>query len=256
MSENKNHTGLNINIRIINIAGLKISTLSYNELLAFTISQILCNEKAIVTYANANTVNLVYNNEALINLLNSFSLLHSDGVGIYGASKYLYRDKGLSLRLSGSDFYPLLAEEAIKNNWRVFFFGHDAATLNRIKDVYPSLEIAGLHKGYNFNDEDVIRNINDSSPDILIIGLGQPYQEKWIAQYAEQLNFKICYCVGDGIKVFAGNKTRGPKFMQTIGMEWLVRLLGNPLKYFKRYVIGNPLFLYRIIILKMRKFTQ
>jgi N-acetylglucosaminyldiphosphoundecaprenol N-acetyl-beta-D-mannosaminyltransferase len=156
-------------------------------------------------------------------------------------------------RFSGPDYY-LFNEQAIKFNWGIFFFGHDDITLRKIALKHPRLRITGYHSGYGFTDEDVIQGINESKPDILIVGLGFPKQEKWILKHLSNIECNAVIAVGDGIKVFAGTKIRGPKFMRSIGMEWFIRLLSNPFRYFKRYVIGNPLFLYRIIKLKIRKF--
>jgi N-acetylglucosaminyldiphosphoundecaprenol N-acetyl-beta-D-mannosaminyltransferase len=87
----------------------------------------------------------------------------------------------------------------------------------------------------------------------LIIGLGQPLQEKWINDNHAQLNASVLIAVGDGIKVFAGEKRRGPLFMRKLGLEWLIRLFFNPFKYFNRYMVGIPVFLYRIIRAKLSK---
>lgn len=240
----------------LNIADTIINRITYDELLALTLSKITNNEKTTFTYANANTINMLYKNKSLAGLLNEFDVTHPDGIGIFLASKFLFGEKGLQERISGSDFYPELAHQAIKNNFKTFFFGHDNETLSKIASNCPGLNICGLSEGYSYIDEEVISKINFAKPDILIIGLSQPKQEEWISKYKEMLNFKVCFCVGDGIKVFAGSKFRGPGFIQSIGLEWLARLAAHPFKYFRRYVIGNPLFLYRIIILKMRKFTQ
>lgn len=238
----------------IQICGLEIDNFTYEDLLTVIRSKINSNDKTLISYANANTINLTYNNKALRKLLNEFSYIHPDGAGIYFASKFLYGNAGLNERITGSDFYPMLAENAISNNWRIFFFGHDNETLDKTRKTYPGLNICGKHNGYNYNNSEVISEINSAKPDILIIGLSFPVQEKWITEHKEKLNFKVCLCVGDGIKVFAGSKLRGPKIIQKVGLEWVIRLLRNPFRYFKRYVIGNPLFLYRIILLKIRKF--
>jgi exopolysaccharide biosynthesis WecB/TagA/CpsF family protein len=240
----------------IEIAGLGIDNVSYSDLLHTVAGSVTANKKTIITYVNAHTINLIYRDKSLIELLNSFDIIHPDGVGIYAASKFLYGKNGFKERITGSDLYPMLIDTSIKNNYKLFFFGHDEDTLNKIRLNYPALNICGTVEGYEYNDNNVVSAINDSMPDILIIGLSFPKQEKWLITHKDKLNFKVGICVGDGIKVFAGIKRRGPKFLQTLGLEWTARLLLNPVKYFSRYVIGNPLFLYRIIMLKIRKFMR
>ena len=82
------------------------------------------------------------------------------------------------------------------------------ATLEKIKYANPKLTISGQHHGDNFNDEDIIREINSSKPDILIVGLGFPEQEIWILKNHSNIDCKVIIAVGEGIKVFAGTKIR------------------------------------------------
>lgn len=236
----------------IEIAGLGINNITYEELLYSINDSITNRSKTLITYANANTVNRIYSDENLEDLLNKFSIIHPDGIGIYWASKFLVH--GFKSRITGSDFYPMLIEAAIKNGWKLFFFGNDDTTLNKIQSANPGLNVSGINQGYNFTDSGVIEKINAAKPDILIIGLGFPKQEKWLVNNNNLLNCCVSICVGEGIKVFAGTKIRGPKILRILGFEWLVRFFTNPFYFFKRYIIGNPLFLYRIIILKFRKF--
>lgn len=235
------------------INDVKIENIDYSGLISKIRSAIEQNKQCTIAYANANTINLTYKDNKLSKVLRSFDIIHPDGIGIYFASRYLFRKNSLTGRFNGSDLYPVLAEYAIRNKWKVFFFGHDDDTLSKIVNHYPGLNISGLQIGYNFNDSAVITKINSAESDILVIGLGTPKQETWVTTFKEKLNCKVIICVGDGINVFAGSKIRGPKFIRKLGLEWLVRLTLNPVKYFSRYVIGNPLFLYRIIVLKMRK---
>jgi exopolysaccharide biosynthesis WecB/TagA/CpsF family protein len=235
------------------ISDVKIENTDHSGLISSISSAIEHNKQCAIAYANANTINLTYKDNKLTDILNSFDIIHPDGIGIYLASRYLFGKNSLPGRFNGSDLYPELAEYAIRNKWRVFFFGNDDETLSKIVHHNPGLNISGLQNGYNFKDPEVITKFNSVESDLLVIGLGTPKQETWVTTFKEKLNCKVIICVGDGIKVFAGSKIRGPKLMRKLGLEWLVRLALNPVKYFSRYVIGNPLFLYRIIILKMRK---
>jgi N-acetylglucosaminyldiphosphoundecaprenol N-acetyl-beta-D-mannosaminyltransferase len=207
-----------------------------------------------VSYANANTINFSVKDNLFLNILNNFDIVHTDGIGIYLALKFL-KIKNIS-GFTGSDFYEVLIKYIIKSNLSCYFFGHDEDTLNRIQTVNPRLKIAGTHTGFDYDSAEVAENIFQCTPDILIIGLSQPLQEVWVNQNKDKLKNKILICVGDGIKVFAGTKTRGPVFVRKIGLEWLIRLIIHPIKYGKRYLIGNPLFLYRIIRLKIAKFSN
>ena len=238
----------------IEILGVKISNIDDEELLTMIESSINENRKLYISYANANSVNLSHKNHNFKKHLNSFDVVHPDGIGVYLASKMLSTNR-LKIRFSGSDFYPKLIERSLDHNWKIFFFGHRNDVLQKIKVSNPGINICGFAEGYNFDPVKIVKQINDTAPDILIIGLGQPLQEEVMSFYKDFISCNVFMVVGDGIKVFAGQKIRGPVFMRKIGLEWLIRLLSNPFKYWKRYLLGNPLFLYRIIRAKLSKFS-
>lgn len=153
-------------------------------------------------------------------------------------------------RFAGSDFYLRLISDSISKGRSFFFFGHTLRELDKIKNNYPALNIAGIQEGYNFNTDNVIEKINSANPDIIIIGLSCPIQEVWMYENKSKIKFKVMLAVGDGIKVFSGDKIRGPELLQKAGLEWLVRLFTDPRNNFNRYVIGIPIFLQRIIRFK------
>lgn len=245
----------NINSDKFNIFGLDIDKTSYSALLNKIITSINSKKKTTIGYANANTLNNIFNNPELQKIISSFIITHPDGIGVYLASRFLYGKKGIN-RMTGSDFYPLLIEEGIKNKWRFFFFGHDKKTLERTGVSNPELTICGYSEGYNFDTDTVIDQINNSDTNILVVGLGFPGQEKWIFENKNKLNCNVIIAVGDGIRVFSGTKKRGARFIRKLGFEWLIRIITNPAKYWKRYLIGNPVFLLRIIKLKLIKFNK
>jgi N-acetylglucosaminyldiphosphoundecaprenol N-acetyl-beta-D-mannosaminyltransferase len=146
--------------------------------------------------------------------------------------------------------------ECISNNFSVFFFGHRLKTLNKIHTRLPELKIPGINEGYDFDNTSLLKKIQTAHPDILIVGLGQFKQEEWILSNKDKIEVPVILAVGDGIKVFAGTKIRGPEIARRIGLEWLIRLLSNPFKFWFRYTIGNSLFLMRIIKSKMTKFSN
>ncbi|HRI84475.1 MAG TPA: WecB/TagA/CpsF family glycosyltransferase [Ignavibacteria bacterium] len=203
--------------------------------------------KITIAYANADTLNKIYEDRSLVNIYDNIDIIHPDGIGVFLASKYLYKENGMKERFAGSDFYEILTAESIKKNRSFFFFGHTVKELEKIQSRFPDLKINGLHEGYNFSDETVIEKINKAGADILIIGLSCPIQEKWISANKEKLSCSVILAVGDGIKVFSGDKIRGPSFIRKIGFEWLVRMLAEPGKNFSRYFFGIPLFIIRTI---------
>lgn len=237
----------------VEINGIKIDITDYRGLSSLISNAISTGENIKIGYANANTINLSYRNHRLKEYLGSFDFIHPDGAGIKAAINFLYPGAYKITRFTGSDFYPVFINNSIKNNYKLFFFGHTDDVLSKIPLTHKELKICGMQEGYDYDNNKLIADINASKPDILIIGLGTPLQEKWVFENKSKINVKVIICTGEGIRVFAGIKQRGPVLLRKLGLEWLYRFNTSPLKYFNRYIIGNPLFLYRIIILKMRK---
>lgn len=233
-------------------SGIGVDPVNYDSLINTIDTAVSGKRKLTITYLNASCFNILFLDEDTKKLAENFDIIHPDGAGIFWAAKLIFGRKAIAHRFTGSDFYPQLWKSLIQNQRAIFFFGHDDNTLGRIRKNIPDLKIAGTQPGYHYEDNDVVEKINASGADVLAAGLGYPLQEKWVMKNLPKLNCSVIICMGEGIRVFAGSKKRGPRFMQELGLEWLARLALNPFKYFKRYVLGIPLFLYRIIIIKIR----
>lgn len=236
----------------IKIFDISLHEVNSNSLIRRIKQAILENKKITIGYATANTLNLIYHDASLKKTFSSFDLIHPDGIGTFFASKVLYSKEGFKQRFTGSDFYNYFWSEINKNKWGVFFWGDDEFTLQKTKQNDENNLILGVQNGYQYSVEEVIATINKASPKILIVGMGTPKQEKLVELVLNRINTNVVICVGDGIKVFAGTKVRGPKFVQILGFEWLIRFVNSPKKYFKRYIIGNSLFIWRIFKYKQR----
>jgi len=231
----------------IKIFDVTIQKISEQSILKIAQDFISSNRKGTICYVNVNSLNIAYNNNKLKSYLSTFDTLHPDGIGVFLASKLLYGKNGLAKRITGSDFYVELIQESLKNHWSFFFFGDTDKTLNKISKYNSGLIIKGFCNGFNYNNDELIKYINTSKPDILIVGLGSPKQEEWVVTNKDNINAQVIIAVGDGIKVFAGNKKRGPKILQKLGLEWFIRFLYEPKRLWKRYFIGIPLFIFRVI---------
>ena len=228
-----------------------INRTDYEELL-LNIKYALENKKQItITGANVSTINLSIKDDVLKKILEQIDIVHPDGIGVYLASRFLYREKGFNKRITGSDFYVELIKYSLKNNLSFFFFGDTEETLLKISQNKPDLITKGFCNGFDFDNNELVKRINNSDADILIVGMGSPKQENWIINNKEKIQTKVIIAVGEGIRVFAGTKKRGMKLVQTLGFEWLVRLVNEPKRLWKRYLVGNPLFVIRIFKYKL-----
>ena len=150
------------------------------------------------------------------------------------------------------------------NKGRVMFLGSSEKVLKLIRERvardYPNFEVVTYSPPYKpeFSDEDnqaMIQAINDANPDLLWIGMTAPKQEKWTYQHWDKLNIH-CHCgtIGAVFEFYAGTAKRAPLWWQQHALEWLYRLLKEPKRMWRRYVIGNPLFLWNVMKEKMSKY--
>ena len=154
--------------------------------------------------------------------------------------------------LVGTDLVPRLFEVTAGKNYRYYLLGAEADTIERathtVSQQYPGWELAGFHHGYiAFKDTDeVIEKINVARPDLLLVGMGNPRQEYWIHAHKAKLRVPVCIGVGGLFDHWAGNLKRAPLWVRRQGFEWLQILLQQPFKW-RRYLVGNPKFLIRIV---------
>jgi N-acetylglucosaminyldiphosphoundecaprenol N-acetyl-beta-D-mannosaminyltransferase len=237
----------------LEILGVRIKRTTYSELLEKVNNSLKEQRQTTFTGANVNIINLTQCNLDLLDLFNKVDIIYPDGIGVYLASKFLFGHKSFPSRITGSDFYKHLIDLSKKNNWSFYFFGDREETANKILQNNPGLNVKGYCNGFNYKNERLIQEINNSKADILIVGLGSPKQEEWIISNKIRVNPRVIIAVGDGIKVFSGTKRRGPKILQKLGLEWAARLVFEPRRLWRRYLIGNPLFVFRILKSKLSK---
>lgn len=240
----------------MNISGLNIDNLTYDELLDIIDSTIKNNKKITIAYPSINILNRIQKDIALKEKLSKFDIIFSDGVGIYIASKFLYGKKGLKCVTKGTDLYFKILEYANKNNLKMFFYGgleNAGLQLSSVlKNTYPDIINCGIYPD-EWDRSDVINKINISKPDILLVGLGTPTQEFFISDNSAKLNVNVMLTIGNGINYISGYMKRAPKWMLKLQLEWLYRLSYEPGRLWKRYLLGIPVFLYRVLLLKFRK---
>jgi N-acetylglucosaminyldiphosphoundecaprenol N-acetyl-beta-D-mannosaminyltransferase len=162
----------------------------------------------------------------------------ADGVGILWACKMLYGRK-LPERVTGTDFVPRLCMMARKNGYRIYLLGGGKGVAEKarrkLETTFPGVKIAGAMHGYFKNSDEVIKDINKSGADILMVCFGNPRQEEWITENLGKLKVKLVFGNGGALDFLSGEVRRAPRWVQNINLEWLYRLLQDrSLKRFKR----------------------
>lgn len=182
-------------------------------------------------------------------------LILTDGQPLVWFSR-LYRTK-IKEKISGSDLFPRLCKMAAQRNFTMFFLGAAegvaAKAAKNLTHKYPGLQVVGTYsppRGFEKNPVELkkaIDIVHAKQPDILIVGLGAPKQEKFMYYNKEKLSVPVSLGLGASLDFEAGNVKRAPKWMRNIGMEWLYRLAKEPKRMFKRYIIDDML-IFKLLI--------
>lgn len=211
-------------------------------------SRLINKKKAAIYFLNAHCYNIAQRDNDYREIINRADFLLNDGFGIRLGAKLF----GIQLKenLNGTDFIPMLLQLASEKEYSVFLLGAGPGVAElakqNIQAVMPNIKIVGQRSGY-FSDEEnqeVIQQINDVSPDILIVGRGVPIQEKWIDRNKDTLDARVILGVGAYIDFASGRIPRAPKLIRTLKMEWVFRLMLEPRRMWRRYLIGNFQFFY------------
>jgi len=204
-------------------------------------------EKGYVVTPNPEIVQLARRDDALMRVIDDASLVLPDGIGIIYAAKIL--GVPLKTRVPGIDFCSALLEILAKRGGRVFLFGAkpgvaEAASKKMTAD-YAGISICGVNDGYFEDDRPIIEKINAAKPDLLLVCLGAPKQEKWMAENLDRLDVRLMIGLGGALDVYSGTVKRAPKMWRKLGLEWLYRLLKEPKRIGR--MIKLPLFIFSAI---------
>lgn len=206
---------------------------------------------------NANKINLLYHDQKLKEIINHCGLINADGQSIVWADRLF--NKAVPERVTGIDLFQRLIDEAAEKQLAVYYLGAEKEVVEKVvqthRTQYPNLKIAGYKDGYfnRANSYDVAREISQSKPDILFMAVPSPEKEYWLNEYSQILNIPLLVGVGGSFDVIAGKTKRAPERYQKLGMEWFYRLIQEPRKMYKRYFIGNLMFIYYVFIEKGKK---
>jgi N-acetylglucosaminyldiphosphoundecaprenol N-acetyl-beta-D-mannosaminyltransferase len=159
-------------------------------------------------------------------------------------------------RVYGPDLMLALCERSIATGYRHFFYGGSDRVaeklVQRLERRFPGLAIAGVHSPpyrslTSGEDDEIVRHINGTKPDIVWVGLGTPKQEHWMAQHVQRLTASALIGVGAAFDFHAGVKAQAPRWMQRSGLEWLFRMASEPRRLGRRYLVNNPTFVWQTL---------
>jgi N-acetylglucosaminyldiphosphoundecaprenol N-acetyl-beta-D-mannosaminyltransferase len=206
-----------------------------------------------VMYVNAHVLNESREDPALRAALKDADLVYCDGYGVRLAAKALSAE--IPHRMTGADWIWDLAARCEERDASVYLLGGDPSVAaqagQRLRRAHPKLRVVGTHHGYfkigSGHDERVIEDINARKPDILLVGMGTPKQEIWAQRTVDRLDCDVLWSVGALFDFVSGRVPRAPASLADNGLEWIFRLAIEPKRMWRRYLVGNPVFLSRVL---------
>ena len=208
-------------------------------------------EPALVAYANAHTLNLACSDPSYAEVLRRAAIVLNDGSGIALAARI--GGERFPANLNGSDFNPAILGLAAERGWPVYFLGAKPGVAERaaaaLRRRYPDLIVAGCRDGYWAPGESAVvaEAIKGSGAAVVMAALGNPLQEKWLDENLAATGATLGVGVGAFFDFAAGEVARAPAWMNRWGIEWVFRLAQEPKRLWRRYVVGNPVFLARVV---------
>jgi len=206
----------------------------------------LPDKKILINTINAHCYNMAQNDPAYAEVLLNSDVLLPDGISIVIAKRILGGEK--IRKIAGADLFSYEMERLNRSSGTCFFLGSNDGTLDRIKDhaskLYPDVRVFTYAPPYTKNfsltdSQQMISAVNKYNPDVLFIGMTAPKQEKWAYEHFDQLNAGHICSIGAVFDFFAGNIRRAPEWMINMGLEWFYRLLNEPRRLWRRYLLGN-----------------
>lgn len=242
-------------IKCCKILGIEIAVIDMNKTVEYLTKNLRRLKGKYICVSNVHTTVYGYEDKKYLLVQNGAELALPDGKPL----SVVCRMRGMkeATRVTGPDLMEQIFCASNGKGYRHYFYGSTEETLNALKKKllqnYADIQIAGMYsppfrKLEKEEDEQIVRQINASTPDFVWVGLGAPKQENWMAEHKDRVD-GLMIGVGAGFDYHAGNIKRAPKWMQNCSLEWLYRLLQDPKRLFKRYLKTNAKFIWEAVIL-------
>lgn len=248
--------------RRVKILGTEIDCMRMSEVLSYIARasrEPLCR---IIVPVNVDCLMLARKDAEYAEILRGADLVLPDGMPLLWAARLLRRN--IPERVTGADLAWELALRSNKLGLTVFFLGAAAGVAESAKEkimaLNPEAKVVGT---YSPSPEEIksqeeslaiLRMIQDSGANVLLVGLGAPKQEKWLWRHREKLPTRVNICVGAAFDFMSGRIPRAPKWLQRLGLEWAYRLMKEPRRLWRRYLVQDMPFLWLVFLELLRSF--
>lgn len=240
-------------LNVVSILGIQTACANVPKILRLVKLWVNQRQKRTIFYVNAHCLNVANSDAAYFTILNQASLVYADGIGIIWANRFLHGAQSEMAKATGADWIEQFCTLAEMQKWRIYIlagkYGVAAEARRKLLQKWPSLQVVGVCDGFFLekNEAQVLQEIQATAPHVVFVGMGTPRQEKWLTARREQIPAPVCWAVGALFDYVAGIEPRVPYWMNMLALEWFWRLLVDPKGKWRRYLIGNPLFVYRVI---------
>ena len=237
------------------LLGIEVNQFDLDGLLKLMDNLIKQKKRTIISSQNLHSIYLFHRN-AFLKDLQRISIKRIDGMPIVYCGKILGYPFKKSNRITWVDLIRPLMNEAAQKGWKVFYLGADEVTITKgisvLRQDYKGLNINYADGFFNAtkntqDNNNMLDKINAFEPDVLIVGMGMPRQEKWILENKDALNTTVIMTSGAAIEYVAGKVSTPPRWMGRSGLEWLYRLTENPKRFWFRYMI-EPWFVFWLFL--------
>ncbi len=204
-----------------------------------------------VAYLNAATTNLCLDSPDFTDLLKRFDCLYADGMGVVWGTKRMGHP--IPERISAADFIEPFLRRCATEKLKIGLIGGASGEADRFAAHFEK-NIAGLnfvfkhHGFFTIGDEPaLLAGLEKSDPDLVLLAMGSPRQERHAMDWSARGKPRIWWCVGGLFVYYAGVRSRAPVWLRKMGLEWLFRLALEPRRLWRRYLLGNPKFVWRVM---------
>tara|TARA_E500000331_G_scaffold182672_1_gene176032 strand:- start:22733 stop:23482 length:750 start_codon:yes stop_codon:yes gene_type:complete len=248
-------------INRINFLDIPLDILTMSQTISKVEDSIINKEQIHHCVINAGKVVQMQDDIVLKKSVISSDIINADGMGVVWAARLLGHD--IKERVTGIDLMQNLVKLSHRKKYKCFFFGAKEEVVQQVVSYYAEKYsndfISGFCNGY-YSDQDekkIVKKINNSGANILFVALTSPKKEIFLNRHKKDLN-KINFIMGVGgsFDVISGFVNRAPKFMQNLGLEWFYRLIQEPTRMWRRYLIGNIRFVALVLFGKFTSFKK
>jgi N-acetylglucosaminyldiphosphoundecaprenol N-acetyl-beta-D-mannosaminyltransferase len=231
---------------IYDLLGLRLQALTPGEIVAITSRAIEKAEHHIIANHNLHSLYIYHHDATTRKFFDQADYIHIDGMAIVGLGQLLKIPLRREHRATYIDLLPRVFAEAEEKGWKIFYLGSKSGVLERaiakLKKQYPALLIRGRNGHFNAEkpgreNKQVLAEINAYAPAILMVGMGMPRQENWLAENWPSLGCNAAFCCGAALDYVAGEIPTPPRWLGQLGLEWLYRLLAEPKRLWRRYLL-------------------